>query len=116
MTTSHKLSTIGFKVDDSWLVALLLMGLPDYYEPMIMRLEAAGAKLSSDAVKAKILQDVKVERGPKTCSDDGSPVGRSEVRIQRSRRIKVESPNRIRGISTAVSKAISLQSVQNASS
>ena len=72
MTTSHKLSTIGFEVDDSWLVALLLMGLPKHYEPMIMGLEASEAKLTSDSVKAKILQDVKLEKGPKTSSGDGA--------------------------------------------
>lgn len=60
MTTSHKLATIGFKVDDSWLAAILLMGLPDQYEPMIMGLEASGVALTADAVKAKILQDVKL--------------------------------------------------------
>lgn len=54
MSSAHKLASIGFQVDDSWLAALLLMGLPDHYEPMIMGLEASGAALTSDAVKAKI--------------------------------------------------------------
>lgn len=60
MCTSHKLSEAGFKVDDEWLTSLLLMGLPEMYELMIMGLEAAGRKITADAVKAKILQDVKV--------------------------------------------------------
>ena len=64
MTTSHKLASIGFKVDDDWLVALLFMGLPSNYEPMVMCLEASGAALTPDSVKAKILQDVKLEKGP----------------------------------------------------
>lgn len=60
MSTSHKLTEVGFKVDDMWLASLLLMGLPETYEPMIMGLEASGTKITADAVKAKILQDVKI--------------------------------------------------------
>ena len=60
MSTSHKLSEVGFKVDDSWLASLLLMGLPEMYEPMIMGLEASGKNVTADTVKAKILQDVKI--------------------------------------------------------
>lgn len=59
-------------MNDSWLVALLLIGLPEHYEPMIMGLETSGANLTSDAVKAKILQDVKLERGPLNSNDDGA--------------------------------------------
>ncbi|XP_065091273.1 uncharacterized protein LOC135712243 [Ochlerotatus camptorhynchus] len=60
MTTSHKLTEVGFAVDDTWLACLLLMGLPESYEPMIMGLEASGTRITADAVKAKILQDVKI--------------------------------------------------------
>lgn len=72
MSTAHKLVGIGFRVDDTWLAALLLMGLPENYEPMIMGLEASGTALTSDAVKAKILQDVKLPSGPKTSGGDGA--------------------------------------------
>lgn len=72
MTASQRLAAIGFKVDDSWLAGILLMGLPEHYEPMIMGLEASGKAMSADAVKSKILQDVKVERGPKSSSVDGA--------------------------------------------
>lgn len=37
MSTSHKLAEVGFKVDDTWLASLLLMGLPENYEPMILQ-------------------------------------------------------------------------------
>lgn len=37
---------------------------------MIMELEASGANLTSDAVKAKILQNVKLEREPLNSNDD----------------------------------------------
>ncbi|XP_055605520.1 uncharacterized protein LOC129753699 [Uranotaenia lowii] len=72
MSTSHKLRNVGFDVNDSWLAAILLMGLPEQYEPMIMGLEASGTALTSDAVKAKILQDVKLERGSVGSSTDGA--------------------------------------------
>ncbi|XP_062713204.1 uncharacterized protein LOC134290164 [Aedes albopictus] len=49
MCTSHKLSEAGFKVEDEWLANLLLMGLPE--------------GIMVDAVKAKILQDVKMSAG-----------------------------------------------------
>lgn len=39
MSTGHKLAEVGFKVDDTWLASLLLMGLSENYELMIMGLE-----------------------------------------------------------------------------
>lgn len=59
MTTSHKLRNIGFKVDDEWLGTLLLAGLPESYQPMIIAIESSGIKICADSVKSKILQDVK---------------------------------------------------------
>ncbi|KPJ19636.1 Retrovirus-related Pol polyprotein from transposon TNT 1-94 [Papilio machaon] len=60
MTTAHKLRNIGFKVDDEWLGTLLLSGLPDSYQPMIIALESSGLKISADSVKSKLLQDIKM--------------------------------------------------------
>lgn len=37
--TAHKLNSIGMNVDDEWVGSLLLTGLPDKFEPMIMALE-----------------------------------------------------------------------------
>ncbi|XP_053699098.1 uncharacterized protein LOC128746073 [Sabethes cyaneus] len=62
MSTSHKLDEIGFKLDDEWLSLILLMGLPERYEPMIMSMDASGVNLTADIVKSKILQDVTLER------------------------------------------------------
>lgn len=60
MSTAYKLRNIGFQVDDEWLGTLMLAGLPDNYKPMIMGLESSGIKISSDFVKTKLLQEVKV--------------------------------------------------------
>lgn len=60
MSTAHKLRNIGFEVNDEWLGTLMLAGLPDNYKPMIMGLESSGIKISSDFIKTKLLQEVKV--------------------------------------------------------
>lgn len=59
MNTAHKLRNIGFKVDDEWLGTMLLSGLPESYKPMIMAIESSGMTITSDSVKAKLLQDVR---------------------------------------------------------
>ncbi|XP_045509344.1 uncharacterized protein LOC123704893 [Colias croceus] len=59
MNTAHKLRNIGFKVDDEWLGTMLLSGLPESYKPMIMAIESSGITITSDSVKAKLLQDVR---------------------------------------------------------
>lgn len=60
MSTAYKLRNIGFEVGDEWLGTLMLAGLPDNYKPMIMGLESSSIKISSDFVKTKLLQEVKV--------------------------------------------------------
>lgn len=66
MSTSHKLASVGFELDNSW---MLLTGLPEHYYPMIMDLEVSGITLTAEAVKSKILQDAKIERGETSFSD-----------------------------------------------
>lgn len=52
MNAAHKLRNIG---------TLMLAGLPDEYRPMNMGLENSGAKIGSDCIKTKLLQEVKIE-------------------------------------------------------
>lgn len=59
VTTANDLSEIGFEVNNQWLASLLLKGLPEYYNPMIMGLQASGIELTADVVKTKLIQDVK---------------------------------------------------------
>lgn len=59
MSTAHKLRNIGFIVNDEWLGTLLLAGLPELYQPMIMALESSGLAITADSVKTKLLQDVR---------------------------------------------------------
>ncbi|CAK9809139.1 hypothetical protein ANTQUA_LOCUS5901 [Anthophora quadrimaculata] len=55
ISTAHKLRNIGFMVDNGWLGTLLLSGLPESYQPMIIAIERSGMKITSDSVKAKLL-------------------------------------------------------------
>lgn len=60
ITAAHKLRNIdGNNVSDDWIAIFLLAGLPDRYKPMIMAIENCGMPLTSDAIKTKLLQDVK---------------------------------------------------------
>lgn len=59
ITTAHKLNGIGMEISDEWVGTLLLAGLPEAYSPMIMGIESSGVAITSDAIKTKILQDVK---------------------------------------------------------
>lgn len=53
-TTSSKLSSVDFDIQDDWLSAILLAGLTDEYKPLIMSFEAAKT-INSDEIKMKLL-------------------------------------------------------------
>lgn len=53
--TSQKLKRTGFNIDDEWVGSLLLAGLPPKYSPMIMAVEHSGIKITTDAIKSKLL-------------------------------------------------------------
>lgn len=52
---TSKLDSIGFKVEDDWIAAILLAGLTDEYKPLIMSFEAQSDKISSETIKMKLL-------------------------------------------------------------
>lgn len=56
--TAHKLKGTGMEVDDEWLGTLLLAGLGEEYKPMIIAMESSAAKISSDLIKTKLLQEI----------------------------------------------------------
>ncbi|KAJ8868672.1 hypothetical protein PR048_030211 [Dryococelus australis] len=58
VNTAHKLSTVGLKVSDEWTGVILLTGLPNKYEPMIMGIESSRIQVTGDSIKAKLLQDI----------------------------------------------------------
>lgn len=58
IANAHKLRGAGMDINDEWVAALLLIGLSERYEPMIMAIENSGLPLSSDQIKTKLLQEV----------------------------------------------------------
>lgn len=55
LSLSNKLTGVGFDISDDWLVAILLTGLSDKYQPFIMSIEASNTKISADTVITKLL-------------------------------------------------------------
>lgn len=52
---SNRLNGIGLTMDDQWIAAILLAGLTDNYQPLIMALEATTTELKSDLIISKLL-------------------------------------------------------------
>lgn len=63
MALSQQLMSIGKPLDDEFLGVIMLQGLTDDYEPMVMALENSGIDITSDFVKTKLLQDKKWQDG-----------------------------------------------------
>lgn len=55
MTTSNKLTGIGFEIQDEWLGAILLAGLTDEYMPLILGIEGIGQSIASERIVSKLL-------------------------------------------------------------
>ncbi|CAL1681279.1 unnamed protein product [Lasius platythorax] len=62
MSLSEKFRAVDKPVDDEFLEAIMLQGLPDTYQPMCMALEHSVAVITSDLVKTKLLQDTSWNR------------------------------------------------------
>lgn len=57
MVTAYKLKELDFEVKNEMVAAIMLLGLPDNYKPMLMGLERSGTRITLDAVKVKLLQE-----------------------------------------------------------
>lgn len=55
MDGADKLQGIGFDITDEWIGAILLTGLTDKFQPLIMALEATNNELKSDVIISKLL-------------------------------------------------------------
>lgn len=69
LSLAEQLSSMNKPLDDEFLAAIMLQGLPQEYEPMIMALEHSSMDITTDMVKTKLLQD-KRWKGSAGCSDD----------------------------------------------
>lgn len=59
--TAHTLKELDFEVKEEMIGALLLSDFPDEYKPMIMGLESSDTIITSDAIKVKLLQEIKYD-------------------------------------------------------
>ena len=57
VATAQILNQVGFKVNDEWVVSLLLSGLPEHFGRMIMTIESSNIKVTADTIKTKLLLD-----------------------------------------------------------
>lgn len=59
--TGQKLSGTGFNIGDEWIGSLLLAGLTEKFNPMIMAIEHSGIQITTDAIRTKLLDMVETE-------------------------------------------------------
>lgn len=55
MNTASKLQSIGFTLTDDWTTAIMLAGLTEKFQPLIMTLETRTTAITSDELKNKLL-------------------------------------------------------------
>lgn len=55
MNTASKLQSVGFNLTDDWISAIMLAGLTEKFEPLIMTLEASKEAIKVDELKHKLL-------------------------------------------------------------
>lgn len=60
VTTCLKVGKAGLKIEDEILASLMLAGLPEQYMSLVMAIENASTKLTSDGVKTLLLQDTRL--------------------------------------------------------
>ena len=63
ISAQQQLIGTGITLPEKMVGALLLTGLPDCYQPMIMAMEASGVAITADLVKTKLLQEIKTLDG-----------------------------------------------------
>jgi hypothetical protein len=51
----QKLSGTGFDISDQWIGSVMLAGLSEKYMPMIMAIEHSGIDITTDSIKAKLM-------------------------------------------------------------
>lgn len=62
ISTAQQIADISKPIEDEFIAVLMLNGLPNSFDPMVMALENSGIDLTSELVKAKLLQeDIRTE-------------------------------------------------------
>lgn len=84
VNTAHQLNGVGLKVDEEWVGMLLLCGLPETYRPMIMALENSGMKITGDAIKTKLLQEMAPHESDLAFAGTSKPARQARPRDRKS--------------------------------
>lgn len=78
----QKLRGTEFYIDNKWVGSLLLAGLPERFQPMIMAIKHSGMSVTADAIKSKLLDMSEDEQFGNTGSGTGRAFAeRQEVTI-----------------------------------
>lgn len=62
VSISLKVTKVGQNIDDEVLASLMLAGLPDQFQSLVMAIENSATKLTSDAVKTMLLQESRLDK------------------------------------------------------
>ncbi|KAJ8893170.1 hypothetical protein PR048_005753 [Dryococelus australis] len=92
ISTAYKLNEIEFEVKYEWIGKLLLAGLPNEYRPMIIGIESSGTKITVDAIKVKLLQDVKGNQEDSFKSKDNAALIASKNKRFSQKGIQLKPP------------------------
>lgn len=57
LSITQDLADLGCAVDDEEIAVIMLCGLPDEYNPLVMTIESSQTKLTSEFVKSRLLQE-----------------------------------------------------------
>lgn len=75
--TGQRLQGTGFKINDEWIGALMLAGLPEKYSPMLMAIEHSGIDITSDVIKTKLM-----DMCSDACGSDNAFVAKGSQRFR----------------------------------
>ena len=58
LSTTQRLADINQPIDDEFVGVIMLSGLPAEYDPLVMAIENSSAKISSDFIKSKLINEI----------------------------------------------------------
>lgn len=86
MSTAQDLADIGKVIDDSSIAAIILGGLTQKYEPLIMALENSNVEITTELVKTKLLNEIaKIAAEDEVTAFRSSGSSRSTTRLNKKK-------------------------------
>ncbi|CAG4914890.1 unnamed protein product [Colias eurytheme] len=84
---SQQLNDIGSPLEDDFVAVLLLSGLSQDFDPLIMALENSNIKLSSEVVKAKLMQEKQRRDGKGDTTSTALVVARKKIKCFKCKKL-----------------------------